>query len=348
MKLKEYQGKELFKKYGIPIPKAVLIRKPSEKINLKCKGYVVKAQVLFGHRQKLGLVKFPSKKNLKKTVSELLKKSKGVLVEEKHRMDKQLYLSLVINRAEKNISLIFSTKGGIDIEEIAKKHPKEVKKFPIDKLNSAKFEYKKQLLPIIKKMIKLMKDYDCMLVEINPLIISNKKFIALDSKVILDNNALYRHPEFKKEIKDPLEKQAFEKNVFFVRINGDISVIGNGAGLVMTTLDMIKKFGGKPDSFLDIGGGASLEQMNSALEICNKLKIKGILVNIFAGITRCDEIAKGLLKFKKKNKIKIPMVVRLIGTNEKIAKKLLEKEKISIFHELEPAITEIIKNVYSR
>lgn len=342
MKLKEYQGKELFKKYNIPIPKAILITKPTQKI-FKAKEYVVKAQVLYGKRQKRGLIKFTDQKNLKKAISDLLKKSKQVLVEEKHKMDKQIYLSLTINRAEKNISLIFSPEGGIDIEEIAKKHPKKIKTIPISKINSIK---NKKLLPIIKNMIKLMKDYDCMLVEINPLIISNKKFIAIDSKIILDNNALYRHPEFQEEIEDPLEKQAFKNNVFYVDIKGDISVIGNGAGLVMTTLDMIKKFKGKPDSFLDIGGGASLEQMNAALEICNKKQIKGILINIFAGITRCDEVVKGLLKFKSKNKIKIPIVLRLIGTNENIAKKLLQKEKIPIFHGLEPAIKEIIKNVY--
>lgn len=343
MKLKEYQGKELFKKYNIPIPKSILITKPTQKV-FKAKEYVVKAQVLYGKRQKQGLIKFTTEKTLKKAISSLLKKSKQVLVEEKHKIDKKIYLSLTINRAEKNISLIYSSEGGINIEEIAKKYPKKVKTIPIDKINSIE---NKKLLPIIKNMIKLMKDYDCMLVEINPLVISNKKLIALDSKIILDNNALYKHPEFQKQITDPLEKQAYKNNVFYVDIKGDISVIGNGAGLVMTTLDMIKKFNGKPDSFLDIGGGASLNQMNAALEICNKKKIKGILINIFAGITRCDEVAKGLLKFKRKNKIKIPIVVRLIGTNEKQAHKLLKKENIPIFHELEPAIKEIIKNVYT-
>ncbi|MBW3021687.1 ADP-forming succinate--CoA ligase subunit beta, partial [Candidatus Woesearchaeota archaeon] len=203
---------------------------------------------------------------------------------------------------------------------------------------------KEEIIEIIKNLNRLMKEFDCELVEINPLVLSNGEYIAADSKVVLDDNALYRHPEFKKEEElTDIEKKAAEHGLQYVELDGDIAIIGNGAGLVMSTLDVLKHFGGKPANFLDVGGGASVSVMEKSLEIVLMKKPKGVFINIFGGITRCDEIAQGLVNYIKNNNIEIPMVVRMIGTNEEGGERILNQNGIKSLDSMEECAKNIVE-----
>ncbi len=324
MRLKEYQGKELFKKYGILVPKGKLITSiqadPSK---------LAKAQVLMGKRDKRGLIASATEENLER----LFKHSKEILLEEKLEIEKEYYLVLTIDKEEKEIVVLFSEEGGIEIEK-----SKKIIKLSYNKLS--KFPDKK-FLPIIKSMYKLMRDYNALLVEINPLILSQNKLIAADSKIILDDNV--SHHEFKKSL-TPLEKEAENNGLSYVDLNGNIAIIGNGAGLVMATLDMIEYFGGKAANFLDLRGGASIEKMEKALGIVLEKNPKIIFINIFGGITKCDDIAKGLVNYRNKNKFGIPIIVRMIGTNEEEAKDFLIKNKIKIYDSMEEGAKKAVEN----
>lgn len=324
MRLKEYQGKGLFKKYGILIPRGKLITSvqadPSK---------LAKAQVLIGKRSKRGLIAPATKENLKR----LFKYSKEILLEEKLKVEKEYYLALTIDKQEKEIVILFSEEGGIEVERA-----KRIIKLSYSKLNE--FPDKKFLL-IIKSMYKLMKDYDALLVEINPLVLSQGKLIAVDTKIILDDNV--SHPEFEKELTQ-LEEEAEHYGLSYVELKGDIAIIGNGAGLVMASLDMLDYFGGKAANFLDLGGGASIEKMEKALDIVLKKNSKVIFINIFGGITKCDEMAKGLVESRNKNKIDIPIIVRMIGTNEEEAKKILRENKIKIYDSMEEGAKKAVEN----
>src|SRR3989338_5694566 len=330
MNLKEYQGKEIFSNNGINVPNGFVIRDISEIKEMD--NCVVKAQVLTGGRGKAGGVKLATKENLKEVAASILGmnikglKVNEVLIEERIEIKKEIYAAITVNRAEKGLSLIVSLDGGVDIEELAAKHPEKIIKLPINEVDeikirkSIKFEHIDELIEIIRRLREISEKYDAELVEINPLALTPKGLIAADSKIIIDDNALFRHPEYigkKKEQLTDIEKQANEIDIQYVELDGDIAIIGNGAGLVMATLDVISHYGGKPANFLDVGGGASVEQMEKSLEICMLKKPNGIFVNIFGGITRCDYIAQGLVDYIKKNSLDVPMVVRLIGTNEK-------------------------------
>ena len=365
MRLKEYQGKEIFRKYGINIPKGFVISKLSDlnkKLNtLKSSEYTVKAQILIGKRGKLGAVKFADKNNIKSITSSLLNKNfdgyiaKEFLIEEKFELNEQIYLGLTLSRKTNNYILIYSDKGGADIEEISIKEPKSIKKITFFRPNKKELvkifsdsKYKKELVKTTQKLFQIMLDYDAILVEINPLIIIKNKIIALDSKIILDDNALFRHPEFIKEKEmqlSRLEREAFHSGISFVQLNGNIAVISNGAGLVMATLDLINYYGGKPANFLDIGAGAGMKEIFEGLKILLEENPKGIFINVFAGMTRCDEIAEGIVKFKRKYNKKIPFVVTMIGTNENKAKKILEKENIEMLDSMESCVKKIINLV---
>jgi succinyl-CoA synthetase beta subunit len=295
MKLKEYEGKELFKKYGILVPKGKVISKVE-----KIEG-IAKAQVLDGGRGKKGLIKDASEENLK----ELFKHCKEVLVEEKLDIEKEYYLCLTIDRELKDIVVLFSEEGGIDIEE-----SKNVEKILYSEFNEEKFN------DIVKNMHKLMIEENATLVEINPLAKVGKELIALDSKIILDTKE--------------------ESN--YVELDGNIGIIGNGAGLVMATLDSVEHYGGKAANFLDLGGGADNEVMREAIKKVLEKDVKVIFINIFGGITRCDEIARGLVDVK----IDIPMIVRIVGTNEKEAKKILEENNIQVCDSMEECAKEAV------
>src|SRR3989344_6098421 len=304
MRLKEYEGKEIFTKYNINIPKGFVIsslNQLSKTNNLNSEEFTVKAQILIGKRGKLGGVKFANKINLKKACSTLLNKEiegikvKEVLIEEKLFLEKQIYLGITISRKEDSYILIYSDKGGAEIEEISKSDPSSIYKHPFTKIDLNKL----------------------------PKFFRKSKY----------KNALYRHPEFikvKEAQLSKLEKEAFHQGISFVQLKGTIAVISNGAGLVMATLDLLDYYGAKPANFLDIGAGAGMKEIFEGLNILLKENPKGILINIFAGMTRCDEIALGIVKFKNKRNTKIPFVVRMIGTNEDEAKSILKKQNIEM------------------
>ena len=311
MRLKEYEGKKLFRKYGILIPAGEIITSIKENPTK-----LAKAQVLSGKRKKQGLILVATKENLKR----LFETCEEVLLEEKLKVEKEYYLALTIDRNEKEIVVLFSEEGGSGIEDIKKTVKigySELKKFP-----------DKKFLPIINSMYKLMEDYHALLVEINPLILSEGRLIAADSKVILDDNIKYS--EFSENLNFS-EKEAKKNGMSYVDLEGNIGIIGNGAGLVMATLDTVSFFGGKVANFLDLGGGASVSRMEKALELVLKKNLKIVFINVFGGITRCDDIAKAIVDFSAD----VPIVVRLIGTNDKIANKILNENGIKTYDNME-------------
>ncbi|MHA2031896.1 MAG: ADP-forming succinate--CoA ligase subunit beta [Candidatus Kariarchaeaceae archaeon] len=358
MKLKEYEGKAIFKKYDIPIPNGIVIsdlerlEEKLEKLPIKL---VIKSQILVAGRKKAGGIKFVDKRNVKEVALSLLgNKIKGMkveelLIEEKLDIEKEFYLSLIVDRSDKDVYLLISQEGGVDIEDLSQSHPEKILKLsPINERHIeetlSKFQNGDKLALIAKILYNIMRDYDAELVEINPLVKSKGKLIAADSKIIIDDNSLFRHPEFKmKRELTKIEAEAAEYGLNYVELEGDIGVIGNGAGLVMATLDVLDYYGGKAANFLDVGGGASMERMEKALDITMTKNPKKIIINIFGGITKCDEIAEGIITFRKKKGITIPMVVRMIGTNEMEAKKILEENGIFCMDSMEAAIKKVIE-----
>ena len=366
MRLTEFEGKQIFSKYKIKIPKGFLISNPKEIVkNLDFNNfneYSVKAQILLGKRGKLGAIQFADKSNLSQVAKSLFnKKFEGfdvnkLLIEEKISLDKQFYLGITLSRKDDSYILVFSEQGGADIEEISKSSPESIKKLAIlkpQRKDLIRFfpnsKFKDKLIDTAMKLFKIVYDYDAVLVEINPLINIKNHLVALDSKIIIDDNALFRHQDIAKEKEMQLsriEREAFHLGVSFVQLSGNIAVISNGAGLVMATLDLIDYYGGKPANFLDIGAGAGMKEIFEGLKMLLEEKPKGILINIFAGMTRCDEIANGIIKFRKQYKIKIPFVVRMIGTNEEDAKLMLKKENIEMLDSMEECVKKIVKEIH--
>jgi len=328
--LKEYQGKKLFRKYGIKIPEGEVITSLKVKPNAT---KIAKAQVPEGRRGKRGLIKPATKENLR----ELFKHCEEILIEERIEIVQEFFLALAVDRTAKEIVVLFSEEGGVDIEtsqKILKLPYRTISRFP-----------DKRFLPTIRAMHKLMKDYHALLVEINPLALSKGgKMVALDSKIVLDDNV--PHPEFPEDLA-PLEREAKENKLSYVDLDGEIAVIGNGAGLVMATLDTIRHFGGRAANFLDLGGGSSAEKMETALRLVLRKKPEVLLINIFGGITRCDDIARGLVRFKKGTETDIPLVVRIVGTNEEEAHRLLKEGGIEVFGSMEEAVLEAVKRCRS-
>ncbi len=347
MDLTEYQGKQLFKSFGVPVPDGKVasgvkrVRQIVEKI---AGPVVVKAQVKVGGRGKAGGVK------LAKTIEEAVSaaeaiigmdikghKVRKVLVERAGDIAAEYYASFMLDRGEKAYLGMCSTKGGVDIESVAANQPEYLAKVHIDPLvglqpthvrrmlfgGKIPTEHHKAVGGLLQTLFHAFVEADASLVEVNPLVVtSTGEAVALDSKVSLDENALYRHPDFEK-FRDlaglpKQEKLAKEKGVGnFVKLDGNVGVIGNGAGLTMSTLDVVANYGGKPANFLDIGGGANAEMMANGIGvILSDRKVKSLLVNIFGGITRCDEVAKGVLAaLDQLGGAKVPIVVRLDGTN---------------------------------
>ena len=380
--LLEFEGKEVYKEIGIPILPGVVAKNIDEAIAAGEKlGYpvVVKGQILHGGRGKAGLIKVvKDKKELEEVTPAILKgtikdmKVQNVLIEKAAKIANELYLSVMFDTYSREIVFIMSTEGGVDIEAVAKDTPDKVKKprFSIDynftekeasELASSlgfKGDELKQLVAILTKMWDALHTKDLQLIEINPLaVLDDGKIIALDSKVIIDDNAIFRHPSYQKFMDeripdDPLEDKANSFDVAFVRLDGDIGIIGNGAGLVMGTVDLIAEFGGRPANFLDVGGGASTERVLNALSIVKAVGEEGepidvLLVNIFGGITRCDHVAQAVVEVRDKLGLEMPFVVRLVGTKQKEGMAILEKAKMNAFTEMEPAVrkaVEIAKN----
>ena len=359
MKLHEYQSKQIFVRYGIPVPKGRIagtsneVKQIAEELGGRV---VVKSQVLVGGRGKAGgirLAKTPEEAQDLATVI-LGMEIKGlpvrkVLVDEAVSISKEFYVGIVNDRKKQMPVLIASGAGGMDIEEVAQKNPEKIIHTYIDPLLGLRDyqlrdtaigmdlprEFWKSFIEIIQNLWRVYVDCDATLAEINPLVINaENRLLALDAKVIIDDNALFRHSDLAdlrdSDIEEPAEIEARKFGVTFVKLNGDIGCMVNGAGLAMATMDIITLFGGQAANFLDIGGGATAEKVVSSLRIIHSdPKVKSILINIFGGITRCDEVAKGIIQAVNDLKITTPMVVRLIGTNQEEGRRILESAKFT-------------------
>jgi len=368
MNIHEYQAKDILKEFGIPVPIGIVvsdINEISKKIELlKTENYVIKAQIHSGGRGKAGGIKLvKNRKDLIDAASKMLgkilithqtgpkgKKVKKLYIEEKSEVQKEFYLACLVDRGSSKIAFISSTEGGIDIEQVAKQNPEKIitTKFNLDEkiseptfeniIRTFKFndEQKMEAKKIINSIYNLLIKKDASLVEINPLIITKKsKLCCLDAKISFDDNALFRHPEIFKlrdlNEEDPTEIEASKHDLSYIKLDGSIGCMVNGAGLAMATMDIIKLYGEEPANFLDVGGGASKEKVTEAFKIILSDKnVKGILINIFGGIMRCDVLAKGLVEAVKEIKLKVPLVVRLAGTNFEEGKKILEESKLKI------------------
>ncbi len=369
MNIHEYQAKELFRKEGIPTPKGKVAFTVDEAVaaakELGTAVTVVKAQIHAGGRGKGGGVKVAkSLDEVKAHATKILgmqlvthqtgpegKKVKKVLVEEGSNIDKELYLSMILDRDTSSVAFIASTEGGMDIEEVSAKHPQKIHTIQVDptlgfmpfhgrKLADAYGftdpELRKQIADIGEKLYKFYFKYDCSMVEINPLIITKeKKLLPLDGKLNFDDNALYRHPEvvamrdLDEETAGEIEASKFE--LAYISLDGEIGCMVNGAGLAMATLDIIKLAGGSPANFLDVGGGANKEKVQAAFKIIlSDPKVKAIMVNIFGGIMKCDIIAEGIIAAAREMQIKVPLVVRLQGTNVEKGKEMLANSGLKI------------------
>ena len=385
MNIHEHQAKELFDGYDIPVSKGSVAYEKSQ-INEavgKVKGpiWVVKAQIHAGGRGKGGGVKVVSSKEEAVNEAEKMfgmnlitpqtgpagKEVKRIYIENGSDIKKELYLSCLLDRATSKVAFIVSKMGGMDIEAVAKDTPENITTVQIEpsigvtekdvnKISKA-FELKKdlegQLSDLIKNMYKFFLEKDASLVEVNPLIITETdKLLCLDAKVNFDDNALYRHPEIEKlrdeNEEDEYEREASKYDLAYIKLDGNIGCMVNGAGLAMASLDIIKMYGGEPANFLDVGGGASKEKVSSAFKIILSDKgVKGILVNIFGGIMRCDIIAEGIVAAAKELEISVPLVVRLEGTNVDEGKKILDNSSIEIIsaNDLDDAAKKIVKLV---
>ena len=385
MNIHEHQAKELFDGYDIPVSKGSVAYEKSQ-INEavgKVKGpiWVVKAQIHAGGRGKGGGVKVVSSKEEAVNEAEKMfgmnlitpqtgpagKEVKRIYIENGSDIKKELYLSCLLDRATSKVAFIVSKMGGMDIEAVAKDTPENITTVQIEPsigvtekdVNTIgkAFELKKdlegQLSDLIKNMYKFFLEKDASLVEVNPLIITETdKLLCLDAKVNFDDNALYRHPEIE-ELRDENEEDEYEReaskyDLAYIKLDGNIGCMVNGAGLAMASLDIIKMYGGEPANFLDVGGGASKEKVSSAFKIILSDKgVKGILVNIFGGIMRCDIIAEGIVAAAKELEISVPLVVRLEGTNVDEGKKILDNSSIEIIsaNDLDDAAKKIVKLV---
>ncbi len=366
MNIHEYQAKQIFAKYSVPIPKGKMIEKPEDARNaaLEIGGniWAVKAQIHAGGRGKGGGVKLArSLEEVEKYASEILEMTlithqtgpagkvvKKVYIEGGVNIKKEFYLGMVLDRAQEMPVMMASTEGGVEIEKVAAETPEKIIKVAIDPLIGFRSFHARQLafgLNLSKPQIKefalfasalydAYKDNDANLVEINPLVLTaDDKFIALDGKMGFDDNALFRNPEIAamKDLdeEEPAELEAAKYDLNYVKLDGDVGCMVNGAGLAMSTMDIIKHEGGEPANFLDVGGGASAETVAKGFEIILKdPNVKAIFVNIFGGIVRCDRIANGIIEAAKVTNVKIPVIVRLDGTNALEASDILRSADI--------------------
>lgn len=358
MKLHEYQSKQLFSQYGIPIPRGRVAMTAAEAKSIaeELRGrVVVKSQVLVGGRGKAGGIRLAStpEEALEVATAVLGMQIKGlpvrkVLVDEAAEFQAEIYLGVTNDRAARCPVMIASAEGGVEIEEVARTDPSKIARVQVDPLLglreyqardlAASIELPRDLwhafIDIARGLYEAYQRSDATLAEINPLVITKANtLLALDGKVVLDDNGLFRHPELA-EMRDldeeaPAESEARKYGLSYVKLDGDIGCMVNGAGLAMATMDVIQLAGGRPANFLDIGGGAGAEKVAAALQIILTDKnVKAVLLNIFGGITRCDEVARGILMAMKDIRMEVPMVVRLVGTNEEEGRQLLSARKM--------------------
>ena len=369
MKLYEYEAKNILATYGIPTPQGEVVANPVEARNAASSlkpPFAVKAQVLVAGRGKAGGVLFAgSVEEAEKVAEELFRKQvkgipvKKILVEEKISIIKELYFGITIDRFERRYVLIASSQGGVEIEEIAARTPHAVSKTLINPQEGFHISDAKQiagkmgyggnqldrLAGILEQLYHAGMDYDAELIEINPLCeTADGTFVAVDARLIIDDNALFRHKEFEKLLfteereNTPQEIEATKSGLAYVKLDGDIGVVGNGAGLVMATIDVIQYYGGKPADFLDLGGGAPVERIAAAIGIVlSDQNVKALLVNILGGMTRCDDVARAIVTAKRSARASKPFVIRLVGTNEEGGKRILHQAGIDVLDSMEDA-----------
>ena len=368
MNIHEHQAKQILKKYGAVVPEGVfgltvddLVEKAK---SLNTKKYVLKAQIHAGGRGKAGGVKIlDTIEDLSKAAKEMMGKTlithqtgpegrevKRLYVEESSNIDKEFYLSCLVDRASSKIAFISSNQGGMDIEEVARSSPEKIITTKVDvsneisdknceeivKIFNLSDSAKLQAISLIKSIYQMFINTDANMVEVNPLILTKEeKLVCLDAKVNFDSNALFRHPEiielrdFNEE--DPIEIEASKHDLAYIKLDGSIGCMVNGAGLAMATMDIIKLYGKEPANFLDVGGGASKEKVSAAFKIILSDKnVKGILINIFGGIMRCDVLAQGVVDAAKEININVPLVVRLAGTNFIEGKEILDNSGLKL------------------
>ena len=369
MNIHEHQAKEILKEFHAPVSKGIVILSVDEideKISkLEHKSYVLKAQIHAGGRGKAGGVKLVKNfKNLKNEAKNMMGKTlvthqtgpqgkevKRLYIEEASDIKRELYLSCLVDRESSKIAFISSTEGGMDIEKVASETPEKIitKKISLKKegLNNEEineiisiFKFNEEQNKIASKLIrsiyKIIIEKDASLIEINPLIITkSNKLLCLDAKMNFDDNAIFRRPEILKlrdlNEEDPAEIEASKYDLAYIKLNGSIGCMVNGAGLAMATMDIIKLYGEEPANFLDVGGGASKEKVSAAFKlILSDKNVRGILINIFGGIMRCDVLAQGVVDAAKEINLSVPLVVRLAGTNFKEGKEILDKSKLKI------------------
>ena len=369
MNIHEYQAKEILKEFGAPVSKGIVIFNLDELENkisqLTSVEYVLKAQIHAGGRGKAGGVKLiknmtdlinESKKMMGKTLVTHQtgpegKQVKRLYVEEASSISKEFYLSCLVDRESSKIAFISSTEGGMDIEKVAREKPEKIITNKIDyKANGPSNDEIEKIISIfkfnekqketasklIKSLYKIIIEKDASLIEINPLIINNKnEIICLDAKMNFDDNAIFRRPEILRlrdlNEEDPIEIEASKHDLAYIKLNGSIGCMVNGAGLAMATMDIIKLYGKEPANFLDVGGGASKEKVAAAFKlILSDKNVKGILINIFGGIMRCNVLAQGVVDAAKEINLSVPLVVRLAGTNFKERKEILDKSNLKI------------------
>ncbi len=362
MDLLEYQGKQLFAEHGVPVPEGRHAATVDDAVAAANEiGYpcVVKAQVAIGKRGKAGGIKVARDEDEARAHSEAIlgMDIRGFTVhdlwiEQASEISSEYYASVILDRSEKKLLAMLSRMGGMDVEEMAetdpdalvRRHVEPGREFGADDAHELAVDagidedVTGQVAEMLVKLVRLALDEDATLIEVNPLIVTgDRRVIALDSKATIDNNALFRHPELAeltdKSAEDPQEAMAKEKGLTYVKLGGNIGILGNGAGLCMSTLDVVAQAGGKPANFLDAGGGSKAEAIVDALEvITSDPNVTAILFNIFGGITRCDEIAKGIIEASRQIEIAVPLVVRLDGTNSEEGLGILAEAELGNLH----------------
>jgi len=375
LKLFEYEAKQIAQEYGLPVPKGFVASTPQEakdafsKLNQPS---MVKAQVLVAGRGKAGGIKPASSSDEAAQVAQSLlsmsikgEKVAKVLVEQRLASKHERYVSIVVDRASRCYTILCSTEGGVDIEQVAGAHPEKIIRRKIDPLFGLReFESRMvakqlgysgkqmgQVMSVIGKLFQITLDLDAELIEPNPLIETESgDLVCADLRILVDDNSLFRHPKFLERMKTfepdmtPLEVKAREKGLAYVELDGDVGIIGNGAGLVMATLDMILDCKGKAANFCDVGGGADEARTAAALEIVlANPKVKVLFINIMGGITRCDDVANAILDIQKRMGITKPMVIRLVGTNEKEGQKILAAANIPSLNTMEDAAAKAVE-----
>jgi succinyl-CoA synthetase beta subunit len=375
MKLFEHEAKEMLARYGIPTPRGGLAISTSQAQEVAARlkpPLAVKAQVLVAGRGKAGGILFvDSVSQVEAATEKLLSMQikgvavKSVWIEEKIQTKKELYFGITTDRFNQSYVAIASAVGGMEIEEIAEKSPEKTIKHLINPQQGFRSFHARQIARkmgyggsqlselgrIFEKLYSIGMDCDAELIEMNPLAETvDRKFIAADARIIIDDNALFRHQEYKKRLLEgegeltPQETEATRNDLAYVKLDGNIGVIGNGAGLVMATLDTIQHYGGKPADFLDIGGGAPSEKVAVALKIVlSDPSVNALFINILGGITRCDEVARGILEAKAKVGVAKPMVIRLVGTNEEEGKRILTDAGIHVLESMEEAAQRVVE-----